>query len=375
MTNGFFYPTKINSPIFTLNSHIALAFSYVLGKFIKVQALPKSKNIRDLYYRLIEIKNVNRCGRLFCSNGLGDFIITSNIINLNEYEFIYIASTRVKKIQKYINYYYPHIKVININDGVTYFSMSQWLHIHKSNKHYHTILNDCVDISIRIIFEMIHLYYTILDKNSWISDNTISYNHPAFNEMRYISNDVNFINKDEVYDINKISNILKIKKYPIDLKKFNLENHSDYYIICPYTADDAIDCPKCAHIHKKVDYCSYYRNFTQDDWIGVENYLLKKNMKGIILGVEDDFFPNNKIFLNLTNKTNLFESIELLRKAKGYVGIDSWLCVVAPMFRVSDIKIKSVNTNTLVNYRCYWEGDAFIKKYRYNNFSSELVDT
>lgn len=371
---GLFYPIKVKKVLSTLSQFNATAFSYVLGKFIRIHDALYSDNFKELYHKLKNIKTTKKVNRIFCSNGLGDFITTSNIINLNDYDTIYIASPRVKIIQKYINNYYPNLKVINIDDGETYFSMSQWLHIHKSNKHYHTILNDCVDISIRIIFKMIDFYYTILDKNPWISDNTISYNHPAFNEMRYISNDLNFINKDEVYDINKISNILKIKKYPIDLKRFNLENFSDYYIIVPYAADDAIDCPKCAHIHKKVDYCSYYRNFTQDDWIGVENYLLKKKMKGIILGVEDGFFPNNKIFLNLTNKTNLFESIELLRKAEGYIGIDSWLCIIAPMFEVSDIKIKSINTNLLLNYRCYFEGDTFIKKYRYNNFET-LGDT
>lgn len=369
---GLFYPVKINTPLSKPSSFNATAFSYVLGNFIRIQDTPYSDNFKELYHKLKNIKTTKKLTGIFCSNGLGDFIITSNIINLNDFEFIYVASTRLKIIQKYINNYYPNLKVINIDDGKTYFSMSQWLDIHKSNKHYHTILNDCVDISIRIIFKMIDFYYKILDKNPWISDNTISYNHPAFNEMIYISNDLNFINKDEVYDINMIPNILKIKKYPIDLKKFNLENLNNYYIIFPYTADDAIDCPKCVHIHKKVDYCSYYRNFTRGDWIGVENYLLKKKMKGIILGVEDDFFPNNKIFLNLTNKINLFESIELLRNAKGYIGIDSWLSVVAPMFGLHDIKIKSVNTNVLLNYRCYWKDNAFIRKYRYNNFINLL---
>ena len=349
-----------------------LAFCYIFGIFIQINDIPKSNSFKELYNKITNIKSKNNYKRIFCSNGLGDFIITSNIINLNDYEFIYIASTRVKIIQKYINYYYPHIKVININDGVTYFSMNEWLQKHKNNKYYYIILNNCIDISIRVIFKMINLYYTILNKNSWISDNNISYNHPAFNIMRCLINNVNFINKDKIYNIHKLPNILKNKKYPIDLKKFNLENLTDYYIIFPYTGDNAIDCPKCAHIHKKVDYCSYYRNFTREDWIGVENYLLKKKTKGIILGVEDDFFPNNKIFLNLNKKTNLFESIELLRKSKGYIGIDSWLSIISKMFNLEYIKIKSVNTNALLNYRCYWKDDTFIRKNRCNNFINLL---
>jgi hypothetical protein len=53
--------------------------------------------------------------------------------------------------------------------------------------------------------------------------------------------------------------------------------------------------------------------------------------------------------------TSVIQSIELVKQSKGYVGIDSWLSVIAGQSLPADkVKIKCINQNGIVNKKCYW---------------------
>lgn len=54
-------------------------------------------------------------------------------------------------------------------------------------------------------------------------------------------------------------------------------------------------------------------------------------------------------------KTNIFESIEILKNSCGYVGIDSWLSVVAGwIFDEKKMVVKCINEHGIRNKNCYW---------------------
>ena len=53
------------------------------------------------------------------------------------------------------------------------------------------------------------------------------------------------------------------------------------------------------------------------------------HQKIVILNVEDCQIPYDKDIINLTNKTTLIESIEILKNANGYFGVNSALSVLA----------------------------------------------
>ena len=67
-------------------------------------------------------------------------------------------------------------------------------------------------------------------------------------------------------------------------------------------------------------------------------------MKAVVLNVGNDFIPTDDVIINLNNQTNFLESIEILKKGSGYLGVDSSLSVLATkLFPVSNLYVKSQN--------------------------------
>lgn len=59
-------------------------------------------------------------------------------------------------------------------------------------------------------------------------------------------------------------------------------------------------------------------------------------------------------FIHLKN-TTVLESIQILKNASGYIGVDSWLSVLAGWTMPSErIKIKCINSHGIENACCYW---------------------
>lgn len=86
------------------------------------------------------------------------------------------------------------------------------------------------------------------------------------------------------------------------------------------------------------------RYFTQHEWNSVLNFLKTKGIKGVVLNIGNDFVPNSPYVVNLTNKTTICESIEILKNSKGYIGVDSCLSVLAArLFDNNNLYIKSNN--------------------------------
>jgi len=130
------------------------------------------------------------------------------------------------------------------------------------------------------------------------------------------------------------SSFLKYKLASIE--KINLPD--DFYVILPYTTDKRID-----------------RDFSNSDWNECIQILRNRNKIGVVLNSEYDKVPKEDCLLNLSGKTNIIESIEILKLSSGFMGIDSWLSVLASkLFEDDDIQIKSINQHCLSNAYCYY---------------------
>ena len=161
---------------------------------------------------------------------------------------------------------------------------------------------------------------------------------------------------ENVYD-GSISNIFKIiraKKfryqessfldYNISIKKFNLP--SNYILILPFSTNQVND----------------FRNFDDDDWKFIESYLRFNNKIGVCVGTENKKIPDNKYLINLIKQTSTLESIEILKKSNGYIGIDSWISVLAPkLFNKNNVYIKSNSKH------CYRFSSIYFKPFKNNS--------
>lgn len=122
-----------------------------------------------------------------------------------------------------------------------------------------------------------------------------------------------------------------------DSSKFNLPE--SFVVILPCSTDKRIK----------------QRDFNSFDWQETLKILRKNNLHGIILNTEMEEVPANDLLIDLSQKTTIAESIEILKSAKGYLGIDSWMSVLAAkLFETPNIQIKSHNSHCYDNAMCYY---------------------
>lgn len=112
-----------------------------------------------------------------------------------------------------------------------------------------------------------------------------------------------------------------------------------YIVICPYSTDKRLK----------------ERDFTDSDWKECYRYLERTGTKAVVLNEGKDVIPVHSNLIDLSNKTTLPKAIEVLKNAKGYVGIDSSLSVLAAkLFDEPQLVIKSCNQHCYENAVCYY---------------------
>ena len=114
------------------------------------------------------------------------------------------------------------------------------------------------------------------------------------------------------------------------------------------------------------------------EWRNIELFLSQTDQYAVVLGVhEDDYvIPINSRIVNLMSKTSLEESIEIIKKANGYIGIDSFLSVLASqLFTQDKLLIKSLSPHLMFSKKYYYaaqeEFDFIVNSiipYRHCNF-------
>jgi len=120
-----------------------------------------------------------------------------------------------------------------------------------------------------------------------------------------------------------------------DIGKYNLPNN--FVTLMPWT-----------------NYPRYFY-FTEEDWKETEKILRHLNLKAVVIGQENcDKVPKSDCFINLIDKTNILESIEICKKSKFYIGVDSWPSVLAAQFLSFNkciIKYRSENSPSLKSFK------------------------
>jgi hypothetical protein len=92
------------------------------------------------------------------------------------------------------------------------------------------------------------------------------------------------------------------------------------------------------------------RDLDRDDWDALLRYLRRQNLLGVVLGAEGRHVPSDPFLIDLTRRTSVLESVEVVKAATGYVGIDSWLAIVFAKTHVEQFFVKSVNPQFLRDF-------------------------
>jgi hypothetical protein len=97
------------------------------------------------------------------------------------------------------------------------------------------------------------------------------------------------------------------------------------------------------------------RSFNDYDWASTLAILERENATGIVLTRHKANSPVHPRIINPATPRSITQAVELIKAAQGYIGIDSWVSVVASkVFPVNRLRVKSVNDHLGVySYRYY----------------------
>jgi hypothetical protein len=109
------------------------------------------------------------------------------------------------------------------------------------------------------------------------------------------------------------SSLLKLKL--ANIEKFNLPEN--YGIINPYSPSDRQNGK---------------RDFTQAEWMVALQYLEKNKQYAAVINCSDDYIPNHELLINLNYLTTPPEAVEVCKKGKFYIGLDSWIPALMTKF-------------------------------------------
>jgi hypothetical protein len=96
------------------------------------------------------------------------------------------------------------------------------------------------------------------------------------------------------------------------------------------------------------------RFFTNDDWEETIKILKYNKLQGIVIGDNKSEIPKTKEIIDLTGKTTIIEAIEITKKSKYYIGIDTFLSTLAmQLLPEENIYIKSTESHLLENIKFF----------------------
>jgi hypothetical protein len=244
------------------------------------------------------------------TGGIGDFVAIEPFLFKKYYhriDNVILATRGYKEITSLLTIAYPNLNIINIfpefpNNFYAFVLADNVLNFLYNNDYFSRGVlefqrsdNTIIDFSIYKIFQSIKSGY-------------LKFNGSVFTDNKFIG-----------------------------LDKFKLPQ--DYISVVTTSNRD----PK----HKAMG-----RNLTELEIESVIDYCDEIGMQGVC--VYCNCLNKNKKLIHLENITPI-ESLEVVKNSKKYIGIDSWLSVIAGYkFDNSDIKIKCFNPHGLDNRDCYY---------------------
>lgn len=243
--------------------------------------------------------------------GIGDFFVLDFFYDLSVFTYFYIIAPQCDILKKIIITLYDidekNIVVFNCKKELgleCFFTKNDIINNTQVNKSIKYNITNAEDYSIFIKF---------IEIRENIKNNM---------KLKYLSS---FYNK-------KIADISHLNLPP------------KYFIISPHTDNTIFECIICNKIHNIFcDRTGNIRNFTKNDWDTTIKYLQCNNIIGVILS-NISLNIINKNIIDLSGLLSFEQSIEVFKKAYGYVGIDSCMSVLAAyFFDVNNIIIKATN--------------------------------
>lgn len=137
------------------------------------------------------------------------------------------------------------------------------------------------------------------------------------------------------------------------LTDINFALPANYYCVCPYSNNDKRNIR---------------RDYNSNDWDRTLHILKSRGMYGVVINIGNELIPENPCLINLNNKTNIKEAVEVVKHAQGYIGIDSAFSVIAAkIFPPENISIKSLNEH------CYKYAHIYFKPLKSFDFLKEQI--
>lgn len=98
------------------------------------------------------------------------------------------------------------------------------------------------------------------------------------------------------------------------------------------------------------------RNMRGEEWGGVIDWLEARGATGLVVNAAGGMAPpDHPRLLDLTGKTSLPQSIEILKRASGYIGIDSCMAILAAqLFKPDDLLIRTTNQHIVESPWLYY---------------------
>lgn len=267
------------------------------------------------------------------TGGIGDFITIESFLNEEErngLETIFYATRAHETIKEIISVLpnYPNLK----NHIVLWDDFSRIFAFHNKEEVFRNLARRNSNSTTSAVDKAKMARWSQLLKK--VEDMSISRIFAQIPQRRPYNNS-SFLK----YCLKDISEFILPGHKQFDTKLLE-QNENKYFVICPYSPNDRRNAN---------------RDFNESDWQTVIKILKSKKMFGVVLNIGNDTVPNDSILINLSNKTNFIQSIEILKKASGYIGIDSSISVLATkLFNLPNLLVKSQNQHCYINKKVYY---------------------
>lgn len=270
--------------------------------------------------------------------GIGDFIQFDSLVNQkirnniktivfwNPYDPTNPKADLMETMIKSNKYYSPDVKIIKIKIRTNSFNLNN---------------NKLISIEKEII-------------NSHNIDPNKTFNQNKLLNETLILKNFDIIREKSIENKAKSSYLLEEIS---NIKQFNIPEK--YCVIVPTTSHD-----------RQFTSNDYYETFSI-----LENFL---KIKGILISQSNLNIKNDNI-INLSGKIGIHDSIEIMKNSQGYIGIDSYLSIIAcQVIKTNKIIIKSNNNLNVLTFFYYMKKNVktnIFKSINYKNFLTKNAKT
>lgn len=140
-----------------------------------------------------------------------------------------------------------------------------------------------------------------------------------------------------------------LKNQLCSIEEFNLPDR--YYFICPHSLKARSE-----------------RQFCDKDWRTTLTLLKYNNVAGVVVTQDVLAVPYDDNLIVLRNKTTIAEACEMIKKAKGFIGIDSFSATLAAQLDLETYLVKSVNSRTYA-----WKKNIYFAPHKTFNFLNRNI--